>query len=102
RDEVDVHGLAAEQPPEPVTAPGLIVDVTNERVFDAQPPPALLDVLEPGVEDLAHLPPRVDGDEGVAQLVVRRVKRDGEPALEALVGEPVDGGHKTDGGDGDA
>ena len=44
-------------------APGVVVHVLDERVLDGYAPPGGAEVVVGGVEELAHLPLGVDGDE---------------------------------------
>src|SRR4029079_18728533 len=71
RDRVDVHPpppapreLLAEQ----VGPPGLVVDVADQGVLDADPSPGDLVVAVGRVDGLVDLPPRVDRYQLVAQL----------------------------------
>jgi hypothetical protein len=84
--------LLAEQ----VRPPRLVVDVPDEGVLDADPPPGRLEVAVGRIEGLVDLPAGVDRDEFVAQLVVGGVQRQGERHRDALGGEPVDAGDEPD------
>ena len=67
-----------------VRTPRLIVDVLDQRVLDRHATLGGPGVLPRGVEHLGDLPPRVDRDEGVTQVVVGRVQRDGQRHRQAL------------------
>src|SRR5437868_389131 len=57
RDEVDVHQLAGEQLAQQVGPPGLVVDVLDQRVLDADPAMCDADVVPGGVEHFPYGPP---------------------------------------------
>src|SRR5690606_36334265 len=89
RDQVDVHQVALEQAAEQVGAPGLVVDVADERVLDGDPAAGGAGVAPGRVEHLVDLPPVVDRDQLAAELVVGGVQRDGQPDLHPLGDQPV-------------
>src|SRR5699024_8685054 len=73
RDRVDVHPAAAagvELLRQQLGPPGVIVHVLDQRVFDAHAPTGDLEVVVGGVDGLIGLPPGVDRDHLIAQLVV--------------------------------
>ena len=82
--------------PQQVSTPTLVVDVTDQRVLDRHAPAGGVVVVARGVERLVHLPTGVDGDQFVAQLVVRGVQgqrqRDGQ-LLERELADPGDQAH---------
>src|SRR5690606_25559143 len=76
RDRVDVYPAATpgeELLGQQVGPPGVVVDVPDEGVLDADPATGRLEVAPRRVEGLVDLPPRVDRDQLVTQLVVRGV-----------------------------
>ncbi len=86
-----------EQLAEAVRAPGLVVDVADERVLDAHAPSGRLEVAAGRVQGLCDVPALVDRDEVVAQLVVGGVQAQRQRRRDALGRELVDGRHEPDG-----
>jgi hypothetical protein len=92
---------SGEQRPQHVGPPGLVVDVTDQRVLDGHTAARGRRVGRGGIEHLRHLPPRVDGHEFVSQPIVGCVQGYRECDPETLRGELADRRHEAHGGHGD-
>ena len=77
-------------------APFLIVHVLNERVLDRHAPPRRQEVPARRTKELTDLPSRVDGNQLVAKIVVRRMERDRERHRHALPRQFLDRGNEAD------
>ncbi len=73
-----------------VGPPRLIVDVADQRVLHRYPPTGHIGVIPGGIESLGDLPPVIDGDQGVPQLIVGRVQRQRQSHPEPFVGKFAD------------
>ena len=98
RDRVDVHPAPApgvEQLAEQVGAPGVVVDVADERVLDGDPPAGGLRVL--AARRRAPRPPSTGCSPApaVAQLVVGRVQAQRERHRDALPGQAAHRRHQA-------
>ena len=95
RDQIDVAQPTAQQPGQVVGERVGVVDAGHQRVLEADPTAGQLDIIVGRVEDLGDRPAAVDRHQARPQLVVRRVQRDGQPDLQALVGQPPHLRHQT-------
>ncbi len=57
-----------------ISPPGLIIDLTDQRILDGHPTTGRLSVVVGGFEGFADLPPVVDRHQRVAQFVVGRMQ----------------------------
>ena len=97
RNQVDLGGLAVQQPRQLARVLGLVVDAVEHHVFERDAAAVLLvEVVPAGLEQLGDVVLAVDRHELAAQLVVRRVQRHGQRAVH-FFGELVDLRHEAGG-----
>jgi hypothetical protein len=101
RDDVDVMQRAAHEPSERFGVLRAIVDAVEHHVFEEHLAVGLRDVALAGAHQFRDGPLLVDRHDRGAHVVGRRVQRDREVHLHALIRERVDLRHDTDGRDRD-
>ena len=101
-DEVELGGLAAQQPRELTRVRTLVVHAIEHHILEGDAASVLLvDVVPAGLEQLGDRVLAVDGHELVAQRVIRRMQGHREGAV-GLLRELVDLRHETGGRERDA
>ena len=80
-----------------LSAPLLIVHVLDQRVLDRNSASRCQKVTASGIEKLADLPTRIDRNQVVPEVIIRRMQRHGERHRHSLAGELLDRGNQSDG-----
>jgi len=99
RNEVDVHQRpegSMEALAQEIGTPRLVVDVADQCIFDGDSSTCHVRVIPCRIECFADIPSIVDGNQGVAQLVVGRMQRQRQGDAQTLVGELPNRGRQAD------
>ena len=96
RDQVDVRPERAGEGRQLGRVAAPVVDTVDQGPLDGEPAAARFHVGGAGVGEHVERVPPVDGDQLVAQGVVRGVERDGQIDRQGLGSQPADPGHHAD------